>query len=284
MRKALELIGVVLGSAIFSLIVTLVLSGISSSGVVGVELTHAFFWMAFILAALTAPIASWFIWKSFTSSVISLLATAIVMGGGLWCLDFWLASKKIEQDAANQPPPSPVHKSLPLPQNVPITKTPPSPRPPKPKAGIEQHGTGNNAVEGGIATGPCSNVQIGGQGNTATTNCGPPPLVLDVASVKSGSEGSDFTERPGFLKTEITIVPNQQVTAPFTIALEFDNPISDIGHTVKNVGAQMGGGPFRRGIHARETVLTSIGPEHPLVVVVFSLLPVKLVAAPRVEY
>ena len=86
------------------------------------------------------------------------------------------------------------------------------------------------------------------------------------------------------MKTEITIIPNQQVTAPFTIALEFDNPITDIGHTVKNVGAQMGGGPFSRGIHARETVSTSIGPSHPLVVVVFSLLPIKLVAPPRVEY
>jgi hypothetical protein len=74
------------------------------------------------------------------------------------------------------------------------------------------------------------------------------------------------------------------VTAPFVIALEFDNPISSIGHTVKNVGAQFSGGHFRVGTHALETVSTSIGPSHPLVVVVFSLLPVKLVAAPGIEY
>ena len=141
------------------------------------------------------------------------------------------------------------------------------------------------AVTAPITSGPCSVVQVGGSNNQAVGgNCGPPPLVLDVVSVKSGSEGTDFIERPGFVKTEITIVPNQQVTAPFTIALDFNNPIADIGNTVKNVGAQMGGGPFTRGIHARETVSTSIGPSHPLVVVVFSLLPVNLVGLPRIEY
>jgi hypothetical protein len=86
------------------------------------------------------------------------------------------------------------------------------------------------------------------------------------------------------MKTEITIVPNQMVTAPFTICLDFDNPITDIGNTVKNASAVMGGGPFRRGIHARDTVGTSIGPSHPLIVVVFSLLPVKLVATPHIEF
>lgn len=126
-------------------------------------------------------------------------------------------------------------------------------------------------------------IVIGGDNNgTATVNVGPPPLVLTVASVES--PGTAFLDKPGFIKTEITIVPNQQVTAPFTIALDFDNPISDIDNTVKGVGAQMVGGPFRRGIHARDTVDTSIGPSHPLVVVVFSLLPVKLVSVPRIEF
>jgi len=105
---------------------------------------------------------------------------------------------------------------------------------------------------------------------------------LTVASVDS--PGTAFPPKEGFVETEITIVPNQEVTAPFTIALEFDNPISDIAHTVKNVGAQMGGGPFTRGIHARETVSTSIGPSHPLVVVVYSLQPVRLVATPTIIF
>jgi hypothetical protein len=43
----------------------------------------------------------------------------------------------------------------------------------KEKDKIEQHGTGNGAVGGSITTGPCSNVQIGGSGNQAQTNCVP---------------------------------------------------------------------------------------------------------------
>jgi hypothetical protein len=73
------------------------------------------------------------------------------------------------------------------------------------------------------------------------------------------------------------------VTAPFNIVLEFDNPISSIGWTVKNVGAQMGGGPFRIGTHAFDTVETSMSRNHPLVVIVYSVLPVKLVKPPKVE-
>jgi hypothetical protein len=152
-----------------------------------------------------------------------------------------------------------------------------------PKTQPAQTQSGHDNVQGGsITQGPCSSVQQGGSGNQANVNCGPLPLVLTVASVDS--PGTAFLSKEGFVETEITIVPNQEVTAPFTIALEFDNPISDIGHTVKNVGAQMGGGPFRRGIHARETVSTSIGPSHPLVVVVYSLQPVNLVAAPTIEF
>lgn len=148
-----------------------------------------------------------------------------------------------------------------------------------------QNQTGkDNSQTGPIKQGDCGVVQNGGNNNTASPNCGPPPLVLTVASVISGLAGTVFTAKPGFVKTEITIIPNQQVTAPFTIVLDFDNPISEIGNTVKNVGAQMGGGPFTVGTHARDSVGTSIGPSHPLVVVVFSLLPVELMSAPRIEF
>jgi hypothetical protein len=36
---------------------------------------------------------------------------------------------------------------------------------------IEQHGAGSGAVGGGIATGPCSNVQVGGENNQASVRC-----------------------------------------------------------------------------------------------------------------
>lgn len=122
MKKALELIGIVLGSALFGLIVAMVLSGISASGVVGMEITHAFFWIAFILSVVIAPIASWLVQKSFKTSLICLVATAVTVGGSLWRLDSWLTLKKAEQDAVNQPPPSLVHTYAPAP-SAPIIKT-----------------------------------------------------------------------------------------------------------------------------------------------------------------
>jgi hypothetical protein len=149
-----------------------------------------------------------------------------------------------------KPPPAPIIQLAEIAKSVASTSIP--------KTRAEQVQSGHDNVQSGsITQGPCSSVQQGGSGNQANVNCGPPPLVLTVASVDS--PGTAFPPKEGFVETEITIVPNQEVTAPFTIALEFDNPISDIAHTVKNVGAQMGGGPFTRGIHARETVSTSIG-------------------------
>jgi hypothetical protein len=160
--------------------------------------------------------------------------------------------------------------------------------PPKVETHIIQSGVGNTANPGVITApvtqGDCGVVQNGGSNNNASPVCGPPPLLLTIASVNVGTEGTEFTEKPGFIKTEITIVPNQQVVAPFIIALEFDNPVTEIGHTVRGVAAQMLGGAFRVGTNARETVLTNLSPSHPLVVVVFSRLPVKLMAVPHIEY
>ena len=65
-----------------------------------------------------------------------------------------------------------------------VTQDCPKPQPPVPRqrkketdnpqptgSKIEQHGTGNGAVGGSITTAPCTNVQVGGNGNQATTNC-----------------------------------------------------------------------------------------------------------------
>jgi hypothetical protein len=90
-------------------------------------------------------------------------------------------------------------------------------------------------------------------------------------------------DKEGLIKTEITIVPSAAVPAPFNIVLDFDYPVVDIGWTVKNVGAILGGGPFGVGTRAYDTVGTSISPTHPLVVFVHSRVPVKLVGPPTVN-
>jgi hypothetical protein len=168
------------------------------------------------------------------------------------------------------------------------TPTPPAPiiskeeTPPKPNI-VSKPPTPGNIKQGG--NGDCQANSVGGNSSVENScNNGPPPLVLKVVSVEAGASVMAFMPKEGFIQTDITIVPNQEVTAPFTIELDFDNPIADIAHTVKNVGTNNSGGPFRIGIHARETVSTGIGPSHPLIVGVFSLQPVKLVGGPRIVF
>jgi hypothetical protein len=124
------------------------------------------------------------------------------------------------------------------------------------------------------SSGDCSPNMVGGSN---TVNCGPPPLVL-IPSLEVVA-----SDKQGLIKTEITIVPNQPIPAPFTIVLDFDNPISIIGSWVKNVASQAIGGAFTTGIHARDSVSTGISQSHPLLVTVYSALPVKLTDAPHIE-
>jgi len=121
------------------------------------------------MAIFAAPIASWLLWKSFTSSIICLLATVLFMGSGLWGLDFWLTQQKAKQDAANQPPP-PGHTVAP-PPIVPIIRTPrpaaPASNPPKPRQDNSVH-VGAGATIEQESKGDCSPNMIGGN---STVNC-----------------------------------------------------------------------------------------------------------------
>jgi hypothetical protein len=85
------------------------------------------------------------------------------------------------------------------------------------------------------------------------------------------TERHHFVDKAGLIKAEILITPNEQVSGPFLISLDFDNPVLDIAQTVANLGAVMGGGPFSVGNHASIIVINSIGPAHPLVVAAWSL-------------
>jgi hypothetical protein len=59
----------------------------------------------------------------------------------------------------------------------------------------------SGSVGGGITTGPCSNVQVGGKGNTATTNCAP------ISRVLSESRINKFTKAIGAAKGVLRVVP-----------------------------------------------------------------------------
>jgi hypothetical protein len=85
------------------------------------------------------------------------------------------ARQQADERKAATPPivEAPVVKPIPKahPARVPrISLATPLPSTPAP---IEQHGSDSGAVGGSITTGPCSNVQVGGSNNQATTNCVP---------------------------------------------------------------------------------------------------------------
>jgi hypothetical protein len=148
----------------------------------------------------------------------------------------------------------------------------------------QQPGQLSEAKVGGIKTGDCSNVQIGGSGNSATTNCGPPPLKLEYSfqTLKNGEQGSFNFPSECRVRSHMRIVPNQSVPPPIRVALDFDHPISQIATTIEDVGAIMGGGPYRVGLHAISSpVSPGIGPHNPLIVEVCSEIDVQLAGEPH---
>jgi hypothetical protein len=129
----------------------------------------------------------------------------------------------------------------------------------------------NNAPSGIVVGGGTVN------GGATVNNYSSPPLVLKptVHVVP--------TDREGLVKTEILIHTNQQISGPFQIHLDFDNPVSSISANPLHSAMVMFGGITQTGVHAIATVSLGIRPENPLLVIVYSAMPVKLVGIPRIE-
>jgi hypothetical protein len=170
-----------LGSAILALVVALVLAGISASGVITMQMTHVFFWLAFAVGVAGVTIATLVAWESIKYSLIALTLITVVLGLALLRLDSWLNREKTRQEGSNKPPPT-INAVAPAPV-VPIVKTPIRR---KTRLQVEQHGNGNGAVNGDITLGPCAVNQVGGIGNTANPNCtfGSPSVRYEVNGVR----------------------------------------------------------------------------------------------------
>jgi hypothetical protein len=133
---------------------------------------------------------------------------------------------------------------------------------------------------GNITQGPCSALQIGGSNNQASGgNCGPLPLKLTPSSTVAPSD------RSGFVETIITITPNQDVTAPVDLVLDFDKPVDRVGWWIVGAGSVLGGGPssITSGKHTVQPIGTSFNQQHPLRVTVYSSQPVQLTAPPSIK-
>jgi hypothetical protein len=282
-----------LGGSLFALIVMFVLAGIATSGVQSLSAAMVFLWIAFGIFAFCLLVAGIRVTANLDGGKATLVTLLLVglLFGGLWArsgLGGWLTKKKATEVAARQLPPT----SAPKPLAGQVLPTPSSQSLPAPKGvpggvSIKQRGKGSTANPG-TNTGPvnvgnCGVFQNGGSNNTASPNCAPPPVSLSYR-ILLPAEATHFEATPGFIKTEIEIVPDQAVTPPFQIALDFDNPVEGIGSTVVGVGAQLGGGRYSVGRHASTTVLMGIGPANPLVVVVTSHVPVRVLSTPQITH
>ena len=284
-----------LGGSLTALIVAWVLAAISVSGVQSLSTATVFLWIAFGIFAFCVLVAGIRVTDRLHGRKAAACTLALVglFFAGLWgraAIAVWLIHQKATQSAVQQlaPPPSP---KPPQGQIPPSTKphAPASPADPFGSAhfAVRQGGKGNTANPGTntapVHIEPCGVFQNGGSNNTASPNCGPPPLNLTYRVLPT-DEAKHFADTPGFMKTEIEIVPDQQVSPPFQVSLDFDNPVNSIGNMVLGLNVQMSGGLYRVGRHATTTVLMGIGPLNPLLVVVSSFFPVSIISTPQIVH
>jgi len=86
-RKVVELAAVVLGSAVLALVVGIILAGVSASGVIAMELTHALFWVTFAITGIGSTIGLVLLFREVSYAIIGGLCTALLVVGGLFWLD-----------------------------------------------------------------------------------------------------------------------------------------------------------------------------------------------------
>jgi len=166
--KVFITVRILLGSAILGLFVCLVVSGIASSGVPSMAVTHTLFIVATALAVFAVVTSEVILkmrwWVILSTGVLTLL----VIGGGLWILDRWLGYERAQLD---------------------ILLTPPNPRPPAvtstayrepkitaPKVSVS--GKNNVVISGSPiqqSSAGANSPNIVGQGNQVTIGSVPPP-------------------------------------------------------------------------------------------------------------
>jgi hypothetical protein len=140
-------------------------------------------WLAWIGVAFLV-VAVWVYTRDFTRSRIwwgygIRLVIFVALLVGTYFVTRFKVPAPVQGIAAATPPPI----NTPLPMNTPPPTSPKAESKPKaptkksPFATQQQSGK-DNVQTGSITAGPCSNVQVGGNGNSATTNCVPPSRVL----------------------------------------------------------------------------------------------------------
>jgi hypothetical protein len=182
----------------------------------------------------------------------------IVAGGLLLWLSNWLRGSQQVASTHTLPVPS-SEKLAPTPDTtqpqIPAIKPVEIPAKPTPAASARRkppsiptqipvdpsQGTGGGTVGGGITAGPCSNIQVGGNGNQAQTNCGPIDRHLSV-------------DQRGAIKNAIAAFPDgvklQVYTPQGSEPFQFGKEISDVAHELnKGEDLIISLEPFPKGVY-----------------------------------
>jgi hypothetical protein len=210
MTNVAKAVLVVLGNAIVALIVGLVLSGISSSGVISIELTHTLFIVAFVLAVIGVVATSMLSSMRIGYIAIIGMCSLIIVGGMLLWLNSWLQVKKEQQDALSKPP---ILNTNPGPPHIPISMFPRrTEQSSKASVGNQTkiHGNDNVVVGSLIQQGTNNIAQIGGVGNTAIIN---PEINPNQAVIVYDYGGLKYSISAG--KTEIADTTGLAVFSEF---------------------------------------------------------------------
>jgi hypothetical protein len=85
------------------------------------------------------------------------------------------------------------------------------------------------------------------------------------------------SDQEGFIKTIIRVVPNVDVATTGSVVMKFDNPVKSVGFWIEGEASVMGGGrSVPSGTDPVVTIASGFNPKHPLLLTVYSALPVKL--------
>jgi hypothetical protein len=206
-----DMVRLVIGSAVLSLVITLITAALSAAGVINMALAHVLLFLAWLVAMIgivTSEIVCRCSKKRFWAIAV---ISAVVLSGGFFYLDRWTVKAKEQQDFATRPQ---VVKNLPVPPafayekpRVALKREPP----------INIHGNNNHV---GNQTLICPNgICNGGDnyGDQRVYNAAPIPIVS-----WNQADGSDKTN------VVITLKVDHSMEIPAFVAI-CDRPCKSSG-------------------------------------------------------
>jgi hypothetical protein len=208
--------------------------------------------------------------KAWAALLIAIMSMGLSAGALYYFFHPKIVEKTIEKAVASPCPE----------QKEPAVTTIPNGKPLKQRGHIEANPTNSPKAGFSVPSQNCPNgICIGGEnsGNPTVINEAPKPQFTATVNLVE-------SDRAGYLKTEIKIVPNIAIPPPIEMVLDFDNPVAEIGGVPEGAASIMLGGRFRYGTHTLSTIQSpGISPRFPMLLHAYSLKPLTLIKPPYLE-